>query len=248
MAFCALAVSALVMIHPRLPLLCSIIPMAIPLVVAFKFKEPAQTKKYNTTEQVHILKTGVLFALKNIHIRWIIGYCAFIAGTSKIWFFTYNPYFERVGINIAYYGFIFFLLNIVAWFSSHYAHAITQKMSERACIIWMSALIAIPILLMGLLPFWPLAYLVLLQNIVRGFMKPFLGDFINKHIDSEEIRATVLSVQSSTTNAISIFALAWFGFMTSHFDLLSSLSILGILALSIGALSMRRYQKLFLSS
>lgn len=248
MALCALAVSALVTIHPRLPLLCSIIPMAIPLVVAFKFKEPAQTKKYNTTEQVHILKTGVLFALKNIHIRWIIGYCAFIAGTSKIWFFTYNPYFERVGINIAYYGFIFFLLNIVAWFSSHYAHAITQKMSERACIIWMSALIAIPILLMGLLPFWPLAYLVLLQNIVRGFMKPFLGDFINKHIDSEEIRATVLSVQSSTTNAISIFALAWFGFMTSHFDLLSSLSILGILALSIGALSMRRYQKLFLSS
>lgn len=247
MACCALIVSALVTIHPRLPLIFSIIPMGIPLIISFRFKESTQTKKYSASEQIRILKAGVFCALRNKHIRWIIGFSAFIAGTSKIWFFTYNPYFERVGIHIAYYGFIFFLINIVAWVSSRYAHQMANLTTERNSILWMIACIAIPILLMGLFPFWPLAYLILFQNLVRGFMSPFLGDFINKHIDTEEIRATVLSVRSSTTNTVSIFALAWFGFMTGQFSLLSSLSILGIIALGIGALSIQRYQKLFLT-
>ncbi len=246
MALGALAVSGLAGIQLRLPVMLCVPFAIVPLVISFKFSEPVKTETYGVSKQVQTLKDGMQYAIHSPQVRWVVLFYAFIAGTSKIWFFTYNPYFETVGISIAWYGFIFFLLNIVAWSVSFYAHTIAKKVHEKTSIVLMSLCIGVPILLMGLIPLWPLAYLVLFQNVVRGFMRPFLGDLLNRHIASERVRTTVLSVQSSTTNVVSIGALAWFGFMTKQFSLLPSLSILGALALILGTLQVFRYRKLFL--
>ncbi|MCL5011995.1 MAG: MFS transporter [Patescibacteria group bacterium] len=245
MAVCSLAVSGLVLIHPRLPIIISVIPMTIPLILATQFQEPTSTETYNAAKQFRLITTGIVSVVKNIKMRWIVGFSAGIAGISKIWFFTYNPYFEKVGIPIAYYGFIFFLLNLVAWFSSYYAYYITNILSEKGVMVYMVGCIAIPILLMGMFPIWPFAYLVLLQNLVRGIVKPYLGDFMNRHVFSEETRTTILSVQSSASNLVSITALYCFSFITQKLNLLPSLIILGIVALSIGSLGMWYYQRIF---
>lgn len=244
MAFCSLAVGPLAVIDMRIPLFLCIPFVAIPLVAAFFFEEPASTREYNARDQMKILKEGIFFVMKKPEVRWIVGFCTLITGASKIWFFTYNPYFERVGIDLKYYGFIFFLVNIVAWISSHYAYKIEGRLNERTCIILMVLCVGIPIFIMGFLPFWPIAYLVVCQNFVRGFFRPFKGDFMNKHIASDHIRTTVLSVQSSTSDVVSILTLTWFGLMMRHVSLLNSLMVLGVLVLILGFLSYRSYKKL----
>lgn len=243
-AFCSLVVGPLAVINMRIPLLLCIPFMVIPLVAAFFFKEPEMTTKYSAKEQYKILKEGILFVIKKPEVRWIVGFCTLIGGASKIWFFTYNPYFERVGIDLKYYGVIFFLVNIVAWISSHYAYKIEGRISERGCIKLMILCVGIPIFIMGLLPFWPIAYLVVCQNFVRGFIRPFKNDFTNRHIESDHIRTTVLSVQSSMGDIISILTLSWFGIMMKYVSLLNSLMILGSLVLALGVISYKSYKKL----
>ena len=244
LACCALATGPLASINMRIPLFLAIPFAGIPLVTAFFFKEPVSTKGYSARNQIETLKKGVCIVMQKPEVRWIIGFCTLVTGASKIWMFTYNPYFEQVGIDLKYYGFIIFLVNIVAWISSHYVCRIEEYLRERGCIILMILCIGVPICIMGLVPWWPMAYLIACQGFIRGFIRPFRGDFINKHIASNDIRTTVMSVQSTASNIVSIMALLWFGLMTKHLSLLNSLTILGLVVLILGILSYRSYSKL----
>jgi len=239
-ACCALITGWLASIDLRLPLWIGLPFMAIPFCTALLFREPVQTVRYSALQQVVVLKTGVRFVLNSIEIRWMVGFAALLATTSKVWFFTYNPYFELVRLPLEYYGLVFFSLNVVAWLSSHYAHQVERTLGERACVIVAILCIGTPILVMGCVPIQPFAYLVVVQNVVRGFMRPFVGDYLNRHVTSE-IRATVLSVSSSVANLMGILGLAIFGLLTGKFGLLNSLTVLGIASLSFGALSYRTY-------
>jgi MFS family permease len=244
-AFCSLAVGPMASINMRLPLYCCLPFLFIPLIVSFYMKEPVVTKKFSIGEQLRTMKDGTLYAIRKPEIRWIIGFCALLVGASKIWFFTYNPYFVIVGIDLRYYGVIFFLLNIVAWASSHWAHRIQSRLNERSCIVGMIVCVGLPILIMGVFPLAAMAYLVTSQNMVRGFMRPFTEGFMNHHINSEKIRATVLSVRSSLSDMVTVISLFCFGMMDKRLGLLNSLIILGITVLILGMTSYRRYCKLF---
>ena len=98
---------------------------------------------------------------------------------------------------------------------------------------------------MGMFPFAAMAYLVLSQNVVRGFMRPFTEGYMNHHIDTEKIRATVLSVRSSLSDLVTVMSLSCFGMMDKRLGLLNSLMILGITVLLLGTVSYRRYRVLF---
>jgi hypothetical protein len=218
--------------------------MTIPLIVSFFFEEPRVAERYSIKRQVQTLKNGFSYAISSPEIRWMIGFSALLMGASKVWFFTYNPYFEAVKIPLTYYGVIFFLLNIVAWAFSHWAHRIKNVLTERSCVASMIACVGIPIVIMGLLPYPIMAYLVICQNVVRGFMRPFSEGFMNRHIESESIRVTVLSTRSALSDMVTVMALAWFGFMEKGLSLLPSLTVLGIAVLVLGRISYVRYRKL----
>jgi MFS family permease len=241
-ACCVLVTGVLARINLRLPMYLSLPFVLIPLVSAFFFKEPAKTERFSVQKQFDVLKQGSRFMMKSVNVRWMIGFAALLATTSKVWFFTYNPYFEKVGVPLEMYGVIFFLLNAVAWLSSHYAYKLEQIFGERWCIVGMVLCLGIPILLMGLVPIQPFAYLVLIQNVVRGFMRPFVGDYMNRHI-ATHMRATVLSMQSSAANLVSVLGLAIFGLFTKNLSLLTSLTLLGVIALTLGTWSYRTYVK-----
>ncbi len=241
-AFCSLLVGFLASVDLRLPLYLCIPFVFIPLVSSLFIHEPIQTKKYSVKTQIDILNQGLLFLAKSTKVRFMVGFATLLTCISKVWFFTYNPYFEIVNIDISYYGFIFFLLNIVAWLSSHYAHKIETVIGERNCIIGMILCIGVPLVVMGLLPIAICAYLVLMQNIVRGFMGPFIGDYMHRHIDTD-IRATTMSIKSTLSNIASIVALALFGVLIGHTSLLHSLVILGVITLILGFYSYVIYRK-----
>lgn len=241
-AFCSLLTGYLANIDLRFPLYLSVPFVFIPLVSSFFMYEPMETKNYSVRKQVDILKRGLVFLLHSTEIRFMIGFATLLACVSKVWFFTYNPYFELVNLDIAYYGLIFFLLNIVAWLSSRFAKDIEAYVGEKGSIIVMIFCIGVPLIIMGLVPIEACAYLVLTQNFVRGFMKPFIGDYMHRHIDAE-IRATTMSIESTISNLASIFTLALFGVLITHVNLPHALVLLGVVTCVLGLYSYTIYTK-----
>jgi MFS family permease len=242
LAFGSLGAGVLADIDMRLPLLVGLPFTAIPLITAFFFKEPVQTKRYSVQTQFSTLQQGCLFVFRSTELWWMIGFAAIITGVSKVWFFSYNPYFKTVGLPLAHYGVIFFCLNIIAWLSSKYAYKTEERLGERGCIIGILICTSIPIIVMGCVPIQECAYLVLIQSIARGFMRPFIGSYMHRHA-RDDVRTTIVSVQSSLVNGASILGLALFGLCTGTLTLLSSLIILGVVSLSLGIGSYIVYEK-----
>ncbi len=232
-AICALTTGFLAKINLRFPLYLSVPFLLLSLIPAFFLHEPIHTEKYSIKKQFDTLKRGFLSFFKTKEVAFMIGFSTLIATISKIWFFTYNPYFEIVKIDVSYYGFIFFLCNMVAFISSHYAYKLEKNIGERYFILIMILCIGLPLIVMGLLPIAICAYLVLAQNLVRGFMKPFIGDYLHKHVNTD-IRATTMSVNSTMYHFVSIITLGVFSVLLKSVNLLHALILLGITTLLFG--------------
>ncbi|MCK5416811.1 MFS transporter [Candidatus Parcubacteria bacterium] len=231
-------------INPRLPMFLSVPGMFVSFVLTFFFKESKNTEKISHKEHFDFMKMSILFVVNHKAIKWIIAYVALIAVASKLWFFTYNPYFELVELDYKYFGWVFFSLNIVAWASSKYAYKIERKMSELSIIIFMLILMGVPILLMGVFVSQLAIVLVLSENLVRGFKQPFFSSFINRHLDSKN-RATVLSIKSASIALVQAVSLWTFGLVLLKWELGMSLQILGVTILVLGIFSIWKYKKIF---
>ncbi len=258
MAVASLFTGVLADIHLRLPAILSIPSVVIGSAITFFFVEPIprivqKSQKLETRlirfwkfikEQFGLMKFSVLFVANHKAVKWIILFSTLIGVASKTWFFTYNPYFELVDLDLKLYGVIFFFLNIIAWLASRYAYKAERMFSEKTLIILIILLIGIPVFIMGTITTKVMVSLVFFQNVVRGFMEPFLGGFINKHLDSEN-RATVLSIKSAITGFGQTIALGIFGFMLGILPLETNLQLLGIATLIGGYISVRAYRKIF---
>lgn len=228
----------------RLPAILSIPGILFSCIVAFFLKEPQTTKKYTAKEQISIMKISFLFVANHKKVKWILGFTTMIAVASKIWFFSYNPYFELVKLDLKYYGIIFFVLNIVAWYFSRYADFLGRKIKEGNIMKLMVTLVGMPILFMGSIVSVFSVGMVFLQNVVRGFSKPFFGEFLNRHLDSEN-RATVLSIQSAVSGLAQFIFLGIFGFLLTIWNMPFCLQILGVTVLILGTLEIIAYKKIF---
>ena len=243
-AICSIFVGYLAEYYTRLPIILSIPGVMFSTIIVFFFKEPTVNKKYTPKEQTEMMRISILFVLNHKKVRWIIFFVTLIGVTSKVWFFTYNPYFEFVGFDLKYYGLVFFALNIVAWFFSKNVSNISKRINDLNIIILLVLLIAVPILVMSTIPSVLCVWLVCLQNVARGFMGPFFGEFMNRHLDSEN-RATVLSIQSAISGLAQFIALGAFGILLKTNNLLFCLQILGIIILIFGGLAILKYKKIF---
>ncbi len=231
-------------INPRLPMFLSIPSVAISFVLTFFFKEPKGVRKVSHRDHFDFMKMSILFVANHKAIKWIISYVALVAVASKLWFFTYNPYFELVELDYKYFGWIFASLNIVAWTTSKYAYIVEKKMNELNIIILMLVLMSVPIFLMGTFVSQLAIVLILSENLVRGFKQPFFSTFINKHLDSKN-RATVLSIKSAVNALVNSVGLWIFGLVLLKWELGPSLQILGTVVLVLGMLSIWKYKKIF---
>jgi len=243
-AFTALVTGFLASINLRLPLLLSIPGMFIAFTITLFFKEPQRTENYTAKKQLEMVRMSVLFVANHHKVKWVIGYTTILMVASKIWFFSYNPYFELVNLDLRYYGLMFFLLNIVAWFFSRYAYAIVKIASEKIILWSMPLLLGVPILIMGSWVALPTISMILLQNVVRGFGGPFLSNFTNQHLSSEN-RATVLSIQSAVNGLAQCLGLGIFGLLLHFSNLPFSLQILGFTVLFASIFSIRYYPRIF---
>lgn len=243
-AFCSLATGFMAETHLRVPLLLSIPGVIFSTVSTFFLVEPRAIRTYAAREHFDMMRVSVLFVANHRAVKWIIGFSMLITVSSKVWFFTYNPYFELVQLPMAHYGIMFFLLNVVAWFFSRYAYSLEKQLSERKVIVLMILMMGVPIIFMGSVVAVFSVGVILLQNAVRGFERPFLGAFLNNHLDSEN-RATVISIRSAISGFAQFVGLGVFGLMVDRWPLPLCLQLLGIAVLMLGAFAVRKHRKIF---
>ncbi|MBH41146.1 MAG: hypothetical protein CL685_00330 [Candidatus Magasanikbacteria bacterium] len=228
----------------RIPLYLSVLGVFVGFCTTCLFVEPVRTKRYNAGEHITHMKEGIKEVAKSPQLLWVIVFVCVVSVSSKLWFFTYNPYFELVDLRFAYYGVIFFLLNIVAFLASRYAHLILKSVSWFVCCTVLIGIVALPMLAMGLCVTKYMVAMVLFQNIARGFMNPFISSVYNKYTKSEH-RATVISCKSAISGLVEVIGMAVFAYVLGVYSLPIALQILAIFLLVFGVGILSLYRKVF---
>ncbi|MEI6288661.1 MAG: MFS transporter [bacterium] len=245
-AVCALVCGWVSEINIRWPLYLCLPPLAINFLLLFFLTEPpyAGNKKYNSSGHFSLMKASVLFVANHKKVKWAIGFIVLVSVAGKLWFFSYNPYFQLVGLSLTKFGYIFCALNLVAAVSSYSTQKIHDRLGDVGSIIVILACLFVPILIMGTAVAPWAAWLVITQNFVRGYFDPFMTDFLNQYLDSEN-RATVLSVKSAVSELAQLIALLAFGGLLAVWSLPVCLQILGMTVLIGGAWLVFTYFRLF---
>lgn len=244
-AFSSIASGYLLALNIRYPLWLSLPGILAAYFALCLIKEPRRATSSNGVKQSwNLMKLSVLFVANSRCVKWIIAYVVLLGVVGKVWFFTYNPYFELVNLPVQYYGWIFFGLNAVAAVFSFSADWLSRKLSNWFSIVLMLALTGAPIILMSLIVAAPMALLTLLQNGVRGYLKPFAEHFMHDQLDSAN-RATVMSVLGAVDSLAQFVFLGLFGLILKSLALTQSLFLLGLATVVIGLYLLVLYQRIF---
>lgn len=244
MAVCSVAAGYLYDIEPHLPIILSVPGVILSFASTFFLTESVRTGKTGHREHFNLIKMSVLFVANHKQVKWIIAFIGLIAVASKIWFFTYNPYFELTELSPKYFGWIFFAFNAIAWGTSRHISLIERKLSEKTIILLMIILMSLPVFLLGTFVSQAAIIFIFCDHVVRGFKGPFFSRLINEHLDSKN-RATVLSIQSAAVSVISATGFWAFGIILKHISLPSALQSLGLAGLITGLILFRGYGRIF---
>ena len=247
-AVCSIACGYIANINIRLPCLIDTVFVCMCLCVLLMLRECRFVEKDEQHEQNINMKwhmvTAVKEALRNKKVMWVILIATTLGVISKMWFFTYNPYFEAVKIPIQQFGYVFFALNVVAALSSRFSARIATAISSRTSATITMSCVAVPIVLMSLaMAPWAI-WLVLPQNFVRGYTDPFIGGLMNRHVRSKN-RATMLSIKSSIHQWTEVGCMAGFGYMVKTNGLQNALIGLGAIACLMLFVIIGTYKKMF---
>lgn len=238
-AVCSLLAGLLAQVSIRLPMY-SCLPGVIALcIIALFFHEPP-VKEIQHTTVCTLLRESASALYTNKALWWATCFLFLIGSASQLWFFSYNPYFALVGLDVGWYGIIFASLNLVAWYFSKNAYKIAKRMNDAHTYAIMVASVSIPMLVMGtFVETWAVS-MVLFQNFSRGVLKPFISDLTNTHTVSQR-RATVLSTQSAVCLLGHCFSLFVFSWIVDVYQVPHALQILGVATLVFGVIGMCKY-------
>lgn len=243
---CSVIAGYLASVNIHLPLYLSLIFILVNCLIVFLMSEPpvSEETKYGFRKHINLMKDSIFFVITNSKIIWIIGFVVLIQGISKVWFFSYNPYFELVDLPIIYFGWIFFLLNIVGAVSSYFADYISRKFGELGSIILIIVVISIPVFMMGSYVSKLACLLVLMPNVARGYLTPFISNLLHHYLDSKN-RATVISIKSAVNSFGQFLFLVLFGLLFNIYSLPVCLEIMGFITAIGGVIFIITYFKIF---
>lgn len=227
-SFATLASGYLAEIDLRIPLILSIPTVAISTILIFFFPKD---DKVEVTHTFANYKTHTIEALRavmnNPKLKKILLWIALFSAVGKIYFFHYNPYLDLVNVPYGHIGIIYFVLNLISYFSSKYAFDIKNRIGGlglRYGFLFQSITILIQVVFVKS---W-CGYLFAGQGFLRGYISTVAGPAMNEEIESK-IRATVLSFNSSAVSLMQTVSFLMFSLWNSNVIL--SLSILCVITL-----------------
>ena len=128
---------------------------------------------------------------------------------------------------------IFALFQIVAAFSSRYAHTVERLLGLKVTIGMLLFLVAGGYLLMGNIIVIASFAFCLIGQFVRGISTPVMEDVIHG-LTTSDMRATILSAQSFVGRLVYALIIPILGWVTDAYTLTQAITALGITTLLIG--------------
>ncbi|MEQ1566149.1 MAG: MFS transporter [Myxococcota bacterium] len=147
---------------------------------------------------IELTRVASRFVWRHQRVRWMLAALAVLNGSSTWLLWTYQPYFEHIGLPIWSFGLVFAVYNLFAAGSAAVAHRLTQGLGERWTLVLLALLQLAPLPLMASLV-GPASFLFALgHQAVRGLGRPVIADAILAHTWADK-RATVMSLSGLWT-------------------------------------------------
>lgn len=183
--FCSL----LYAVHPDIPFWVSVGSAVVAGLVALAFTEPERARSEGAYHR-HIAESLRLIRVTP-GLSWGVLLAVLMGFSFRSAYWLYEPYFNRVEVDIVYFGAIFSGFNLVAALAAKY---LSQRwIDQRRVLLALGLLHAFTYLLPALWVSVAAIGVIALQQIVRGVYKPTLGAYINARVGDAK-RATMHSL------------------------------------------------------
>ncbi|HJN56427.1 MAG: MFS transporter [Candidatus Woesearchaeota archaeon] len=181
-------------INLRLVMWVSLIPLGIAVFIPLTFTEPRFSKKVEFKYWGHI-KEAFTYAASHKQIRFFILFFMVIFGVSEGLWLLNQPYFAFVGLQVKFFGFVYFFIFITTAIASKFAYKIEHKLGIKNTMYFMTMILLIVYFLMGYFPAILMVFLPVLSSFVFGMQFPIIDGYINKNVESHH-RATMISLKN----------------------------------------------------
>jgi len=241
-AFGSIVSSFIYTFNHFLPFWISIANIFIAICISFNFKD-VDHKKSEHHYVLHVVKSiGV--AVKTPRILWTILFATLMGFAFRTSFWLYQPYFNQVGIEVKWFGLIFFYFNIIAALSSKFLIKRFYDTRPRRVLISLALILAFTYIIPAIFVFPWIIALLGLQQVVRGLYSPTLRFYINHQIGNK-YRATVISLVSLAASLGFAILSPFIGINLDEFGTIPTYFLMGIITIG-GAfllILLRNYQK-----
>lgn len=207
--------------------------LALMAPTAYLLKETEHHKDIAEKEEAKI-KAIMTDLVNTPKLRNLILYGAFIYASLQTVFWFYQPYLELSGLDVVSFGILYAGFNVVSAGSSKYAHKIEDHIGKSLMLVSLTVLMVASLALMSSFVFVLSFAFIGLQQVVRGFSKTVISDYVNGMVSSER-RSTVLSTQSLLGRFIQAAGMPIFGLLADFYTLQQTLSLMALTVLLGGA-------------
>lgn len=233
MAVGALIGGFLAVISFKIPIFLTLIAMLIATGITLSFKEPKHHKRSDDRDYFAHLKEAAIFSFNHKKVKLLILFSGIMMALMIISHKFMQPYMEISGVDLKYFGIIYFVWLAIGSLSARYAHVIEKRLGEFWSLMLIPILLAINFLIIGKYVFFYGFVVIGISQVAWGFTTPVIKDYLNKHIKSHH-RATVLSLNGFMESIMLALMSPVFGYLADAISLTSALFIEGIIVLVIG--------------
>ncbi len=206
-------------LNPKWPALFSLPFNVLALVLVCFFTEPTVRRtqlrfkqsfshlKKSCQEFMHY-KTLKYLALFSLPVNAVVG--VVLSSSSS--------YFEQIQIPVVFVGVLAFASSLVVAFSSKLAHAVEQRLGDRASLLLVQFFLFAGLVLLSLMaPFIGVAFYFLIP-LAAGFSGVLINHYMNLHVGSKH-RVTMLSIKNLADNVGVAVAFPLFGYATKTYSM-----------------------------
>ncbi len=203
----------------RLPFYLTAAVFALLIPLSLTIKEPKRKPFKHKKGHMYGLYKILRFSLhKNKELKWLIIYGAFIANSTLIAVWFFQPYFEQVGIPLVYFGVLWAVIQLSSGFSAYFAYKIESIIGRKISLASLLLITSLGYILLGSSNhLWGLIFCFMF-TLIWGFSNPLLQDYINKIVWSDK-RATVMSVKNLLSRLIFVIFAPLIGWLADTYTI-----------------------------
>jgi MFS family permease len=201
--------------------------------IALSLTEPNYKKSTQKRAYKEIIDISKKIFFNGSNLKWIVVFSAIVYAFNQSVFWTYQPYLKLCGVDLVYFGIIFASFQVVAAYSSKYAHNIEAKIGTFGSLILIVVMVGVSEILMGSFIYLFSFILIYAQQFARGFKAVIISDIINKEANST-YRATILSLVGFVSKLFVSIVMLIVGYIQDLYSIRVVLVLLGVLVLVFG--------------